>query len=120
MDNIYELFLSLDKLTKSIYEKHYNSENYEVIFNEDGLLLVKKTNNESINLDHEKIILDVVRSMSKKYKPDGIVHIDLSNEIKSILEKIKDDEIVRGTDNRITWPIRQALTKAIILKKNSI
>ena len=32
-------------------------------------------------------------SMSKKYKPDGIVHIDLSNEIKSILEKIKEQTL---------------------------
>ena len=61
--------------------------------------------------------LHISLKKAKKYNPDGIIYIDLSKEVNSILDKINDDGNVRGFDNRITWPIRQAFTKAIISKK---
>ena len=114
MKNKYELLMNLDDITKNVYEKYYSSENYETIFNENGILFVKKTNNQENNLKHEKIVLEVIISMAKKYKQDGIINIDLSHELEAIMEKIKDDENVRHVDNRISWPIRQAFTKAIV------
>ena len=117
MKNKYELLMNLDDITKNVYEKCYNSENYETIFNGEGILFVKKTNNQETNLKHEKIVLEVIISMAKKYKQDGIIHIDLSHELEAIMEKIKDDENIRHVDNRISWPIRQAFTKAIVSKK---
>lgn len=118
MNNKYELFLNVDSLTKSVYENGFNSKGYEIIYKDDDILFVKKVNAKYYNQQHEKIVIDVIVSMAKKYNPDGIVHINLSNEVNSILDKIKDDENVRGFDNRITWPIRQAFTKAIVSKKN--
>lgn len=118
MENRYELFISIDQLTQSVYEKSFNSKGYEIIYNDDNILFLKKTNRDDFNKQHEKTVLDVIISIAKKYKTDGIVHIDLSNEVNSILVKIKDEENVRGFDNRITWPIRQAFTKAIISKKD--
>lgn len=117
MNNKYELFLNIDSLTKSVYENGFNSKGYEIIYKDDNILFVKKVNVQYYNQQHEKIVIDVIVSMAKKYNPDGIVHIDLSDEVNSILDKIKDDENVRGFDNRITWPIRQAFTKAIASKK---
>ena len=113
----YKLFMNLDDITKNVYEKYYNSENYETIFNGNGILFVKKMNNQATNFKHEKIVLEVIISMAKKYKQDGIIHIDLSREIESIMEEIKDYENIRHVDNRISWPIRQAFTKAIVAKK---
>lgn len=118
MENRYELFINIDQLTQSVYEKSFNSKGYEIIYNDDNILFLKKTNRDDFNKQHEKTVLDVIISIAKKYKTDGIVHIDLSNEVNSILVKIKDEENVRGFDNRITWPIRQAFTKAIISKKD--
>ena len=118
MENKYELFISIDQLTQSVYEKSFNSKGYEIIYNDDNILFLKKTNRDDFNKQQEKTVLDVIISIAKKYKTDGIVHIDLSNEVNSILVKIKDEENVRGFDNRITWPIRQAFTKAIISKKD--
>lgn len=118
MENKYELFISIDQLTQSVYEKSFNSKGYEIIYNDDNILFLKKTNRDDFNKQHEKTVLDVIISIAKKYKTDGIVHIDLSNEVNFILVKIKDEENVRGFDNRITWPIRQAFTKAIISKKD--
>ena len=109
--------MNLDDITKNVYEKYYGSENYETIFNGNGILFVKKMNNQETNLKHEKIVLEVIISMAKKYKQDGIIHIDLSHEIEYIMEEIKDDENIRHVDNRISWPIRQAFTKAIVSKK---
>ena len=117
MENKYEIFISVDHLAQSVYEKSFKSKDYEIIYNDDNILYLKKINNENYNKQHEKTVLDVITSMAKKYNPDGIVHIDLSNEVNSILDQIKNDENVRGFDNRITWPIRQAFTKAIISKK---
>ena len=118
MENKYELFINIDQLTQSVYEKSFNSKGYEIIYNDDNILFLKKTNRDHFNKQHEKTVLDVIISIAKKYKTDGIVHIDLSNEVNFILVKIKDEENVRGFDNRITWPIRQAFTKAIISKKD--
>lgn len=118
MENRYELFINIDQLTQSVYEKSFNSKGYEIIYNDDNILFLKKINRDDFNKQHEKTVLDVIISIAKKYKTDGIVHIDLSNEVNSILVKIKDEENVRGFDNRITWPIRQAFTKAIISKKD--
>ena len=117
MKNKYELLMNLDDITKNVYEKYYSSENYETIFNGNGILFVKKMNNQATNFKHEKIVLEVIISMAKKYKQDGIIHIDLSREIESIMEEIKDYENIRHVDNRISWPIRQAFTKAIVAKK---
>ena len=90
-----------------------------IIYNDDDILFVKKLNSKDINEKKEKIILEVIISMAKKYKANGIVHIDFSNEVNSILDEIKDVETVKGFDNRITWPIRQVFIKAII-EKNKI
>lgn len=118
MENKYEIFINIDHLTQSVYEKSFKSKDYEIIYNEDNILFLKKINSEDYNKQHEKTILNVIISMAKKYNPDGIVHMNLSDEVNSILDKIKDDENIRGFDNRITWPIRQAFTKAIVSKKN--
>ena len=60
--NKYELIANLTKETKEIYEKHYLSEKYELIVNEDNMILAKKTDNEDINLNHEEIIIKVIKS----------------------------------------------------------
>lgn len=117
MDNKYELFFCVDSLMKSVYVKSFNSKGYEIIYNDDDILFVKKGNVQYYNQQHEKTVIDVIVSIAKKYNPDGIIYIDLSKEVNSILDKINDDENVRGFDNRITWPIRQAFTKAISSKK---
>lgn len=119
MENKYELFITIDQLTKDVYEKSFKSKGYEIIYNDDDILFVKKLNSKDINEKKEKIILEVIISMAKKYKANGIVHIDFSNEVNSILDEIKDVETVKGFDNRITWPIRQVFIKAII-EKNKI
>ena len=115
--NKYELISNLTKETKEIYEKHYLSEKYELIVNEDNMILAKKTDNEDINLNHEEIIIKVIKSMIKKYNGYGILYINLTKEINSILDSIKEDTNLRTTDNRISWPIRQAIVKAIADKK---
>lgn len=117
MDNKYELFFCVDSLMKNVYVKNFNSKGYEIIYNDDDILFVKKGNVQYYNQQHEKTVIDVIVSIAKKYNPDGIIYIDLSKEVNSILDKINDDGNVRGFDNRITWPIRQAFTKAISSKK---
>lgn len=116
MENEYEVIANLNKETKKVYENYYNSENYEILINKDDMILVKKNNNININLEHEKIITRVLESMLKRYSGHGIIYINLTKEFNLILERIKDIPNVRPVDNTITWPLRQAITKAIINK----
>ena len=116
MENEYEVIANLNKETKKVYENHYNAENYKLLINEDDVILVKKENNANINIEHEKLIVKVLSSMIKKYSGHGILYINLTKEFNSILKRIEGDCNVRGSDNVIIWPLRQAITKAIVNK----
>lgn len=112
----YKLLINLSKELQKIYEKSFKEENYDLLVNEEGIIIAKKTKDTNINLEHEDLIIRTVKSMAKKYKQLGVIYIDLSKEINSILEQLEIDEKIGIADKRITWPIRQAITKAIIEK----
>ncbi len=118
MENKYILLTNLEASTKKVYEKHFESEKYEILVNNENMIIAKQTNNNDINLEHEKTIIEVLESMARKYTSSKVLYIDLTKDINSILKKIEGDEIVRHTDNRITWAIRQAITKAIASKSD--
>ena len=118
MENKYEVFFNLDDITKDVYKKRFVSEDYEIVADEEGVFFVKKLNNKDINLENEKVIVSVIKSMAKLYSRNvkGVLHIDFTNYVKQKKKKIKDEK-VKSFDNRITWQIRQAITKAIVDKK---
>lgn len=116
MENKYKLLINLSSEMQKIYEKSYKEEKYDLLVNEDGIIIAKKNNDNSINLEHEELIIRTVSSMAKKYTQVGFLYIDLTKVINSILKKLRDDGKIRIADKRITWPIRQAITKAIVDK----
>lgn len=116
MENKYKLLINLSSEMQKIYEKSYKEEKYDLLVNEDGIIIAKKNNDNSINLEHEELIIRTVSSMAKKYTQVGFLYIDLTKVINSILKKIENDGKIRIADKRITWPIRQAITKAIVDK----
>ena len=116
MENKYKLLINLSSEMQKIYEKSYKEEKYDFLVNEDGIIIAKKNNDNSINLEHEELIIRTVSSMAKKYTQVGFLYIDLTKVINSILKKLRDDGKIRIADKRITWPIRQAITKAIVDK----
>ena len=120
MENEYEIIANLNNETKKIYEKHYNSENYDILLNENDMILAKKNNNIDINLKHEKLISEVLVSMIKKYKGHGLIYINLTKEYNLILKRIKDIPNIKTTNNAITWPLRQAILKALINKNDQL
>ncbi len=120
MENKYELFINLNNEIKKIYIKYFEEEKYELLINEEKILLARKTNNKNkINLNHELEIVKLIKSMAKRQKANGILYINLTKEINTILQRTNNENNIKCTDNRISWPIRQAFTKAIILKENS-
>ena len=116
MENKYKLLINLSSEMQKIYEKSYKEEKYDLLVNEDGIIIAKKNNDNSINLEHEELIIRTVSSMAKKYTQVGFLYIDLTKVINSILKKLRDDGKIRIADKRITWTIRQAITKAIVDK----
>ena len=116
MENKYKLLINLSSEMQKIYEKSYKEEKCDLLVNEDGIIIAKKNNDNSINLEHEELIIRTVSSMAKKYTQAGFLYIDLTKVINSILKKLRDDGKIRIADKRITWPIRQEITKAIVDK----
>ena len=116
MENKYKLLINLSSEMQKIYEKSYKEEKCDLLVNEDGIIIAKKNNDNSINLEHEELIIRTVSSMAKKYTQVGFLYIDLTKVINSILKKLRDDGKIRIADKRITWPIRQEITKAIVDK----
>ena len=116
MENKYKLLINLSSEMQKVYVKSYKEEKYDLLVNEDGIIIAKKNNDNSINLEHEELIIRTVSSMAKKYTQAGFLYIDLTKVINSILKKLRDDGKIRMADKRITWPIRQEITKAIVDK----
>jgi altronate dehydratase len=114
MENKYEIIINLNEQTKKVYEKNYNEEGYELIANEDNLIFAKKTYNKNINEEKEKAVTNLALNMVKRCNIKGVLHIDLTNEIHSIIKKIENEENVDFKNNNLSWAIRQAITKAII------
>ena len=120
MENKYLLLINLEKQTKKIYEEKFKKENYNFLLNQDNIILVKKVNNKESNKKSEKnneeLIVRYVESICNKYNNYGFLYIDLTKEINNILKDLEKDEKIRVADQRITWRIRQAITKAILNK----
>ena len=119
MENKYEVFVNIEKETKKVYERYYETEGYQFLIKEDAILFVKKQNTDEINSAHEKDLVRLVQSMITKYLHLGTFYLDLSQEINSILRQSVEKTELHLTDNYITWPLRQAITKAISHKNTS-
>lgn len=120
MENKYLLLINLEKQTKKVYEEKFKKENYNFLLNQDNIILVKKVNNKESNKKSEKnneeLIVRYVESICNKYNNYGFLYIDLTKEINNILKDLEKDGKIRVADQRITWRIRQAITKAILNK----
>ena len=117
MENKYLLLINLEKQTKKIYEEKFKKENYNFLLNEDNVILVKKGNEnnkeKTEDKNNEEIIVKYVESICHKYNNYVFSYIDLTKEINNILKDLEKDEKIRVADQRITWRIRQAITKTI-------
>ena len=89
MENKYILLTNLEASTKKVYEKHFESEKYDMLVNNENMIIAKQTNNNDINLEHEKTIIEVLESMARKYTSSKVLYIDLTKDINSILKKIE-------------------------------
>lgn len=116
MKNKYILILNADKLTKSVYEKHFRAESYDIIVDEGNMFFVKKIENEQTNFKYEKYIIDITISIIKKYKIDKFIYMNFTNRFNDIFNKISKEEAVNQIDNRITWAVRQEIVRILINK----
>lgn len=120
MENKYEVFVNLSPEMKKVYEKHFETEDFEIMESNDTILFVKKTNNGKVNKSHEESIVKLIINMVKRYSHKGIFYMDLTEQINLILKKSEGKNELNLTDNYITWPIRKAITKAISSKNANI
>jgi len=118
MENKYEMLVNLKPEMKKVYQKYFETEGYQFLVNEENIIFVKKQNCDTVNLEHEKEITKLIQNMIKKYSLDGILYLDFSSEMNSILQKSEGKDKLNLTDKYITWPIRQAIAKAVLNKRN--
>ena len=123
MENKYLLLINLEKQTKKIYEEKFKKENYNFLLNEDNIILVKKEdektkekNKQDVKNNSKETIVKYIESISRRYNNYGFLYIDLTKEINNILKDLEKDKKIRVADQRITWRIRQAITKTILDK----
>ena len=121
MENNYKVFFGIEPETKKIFEKNLISEGYNIVeTDEKEILFVKKCKDiEEEYRQAEQIAIKILISIIKKYLGRGLIYIDFSEDMEKIIENIKENNYNFKKDNRITWRIRQAITKAIIDKNKT-
>ena len=122
MENNYKLFFGIEAETKKVFENNLISEGYQIIeTEEDKILFAKKSSGieKEEDLKAEQVAIRILISMLKKYTGNGLIYIDFSEDMKKIIDNIKENHYNYKNDNRITWRIRQAITKAIIDKNKT-
>lgn len=95
MKNKYKVFLNLDNITKDLYKNIFLYKNYNIIF-------------------EEQVIESIIRKMYKINNSKKVIIIDFTNDVEQIMKKIENIDDIKSTDNRITWQIRQTITKALL------
>lgn len=118
MENEYKLFLNLKNEMKNIYEKNLKNEEYDILINDNKILFARKVNNKNVNIEHEKQLVKLIESMAKRQNTKGILYINLTAEINSILQRYKNIETINYNDKMVSWPIRQAFTKAMVMRED--
>lgn len=119
MENIYKVFIGVKTETKKIFEKNLISEGYQIIKTDvDEILFSKKSTGIETEeyLKAEQIATRILIGIIKKYIGRGFIYLDFSKDMKKIIENLKENNYHFKIDNRITWRIRQAITRAIINK----
>ena len=123
MNNNYKIFIGVKKEAKKIFEKNLVSEGYQIIkTNDDEILFAKKSSQNETEeyLKVEQIATKILISIVKRYKGRGVIYLDFSEDMKKIIENLIENNYRFKIDNRITWRIRQAITKAIINKNGEV
>lgn len=120
MKNKYVLIINLMDETKNVYKKQFETENYEILIDEKNTILAKKVYDNKINIEHEKLIIKFIKCMANKYEKYGVIYIDLTEVIYSILKNIENIKEIKYIDNNITLPIRQAIMRSISQKEDSL
>lgn len=123
MYNSYKIFIGVKKDTKKIFEKILISEGYQIIkIDEDEILFAKKSIESETKeyLKAEQFATKILISIVKKYKEKGLIYLDFSEDMEKIIENLKENHYHFKIDNRITWRIRQAITRAIIEKNGEV
>lgn len=119
MKEKYELVANLDSVTKKIYEKYFRLNKYTFLINEERLLFVKK-GFIKVNQEDELKIMIVIKNMINAYKCDKIIYVNLTNEVREILNKMENNSNIKCVDHIITFPIRKVIINSIRNKYGKI
>lgn len=96
--------------TAKIYESSFQKEGYATISKTEDILIVAK---ESHATYFEKDVTEIILNIAKKYRQSEVYFVDLT----TIIDKLHDTPEKK---DMLAWWTRQAITKAIVVKKKEI
>lgn len=112
MNNEYILICNYDQITKDKLLDGYVKDNFNVIYNEQKILLLKKENS-SVNKENEELMTNLFINMLKKFNVQKSIVVDLSSDFKKLLEYISKCSDISPEKNKTTWYLRQIITKIL-------
>ena len=106
----YLLLFNMDKLSNKVFLKSYLDDGFEIVFDTDNSILIKKNNNRIID---EDIYIKILSSYLNRKK----LNSDIKGKIIDLTDAFKYAESKKGYDkfdNRFDWYIRNTIVKEII------
>lgn len=110
--NEYILICNYDNITKETLLNGYTKENFNIIYNEKEILLLKK-DNTNLNDKNEELLLDLFVNMLKKFNIQKPITADLSSDFKHVLDYMSKHTDITHEKNKTTWYIRQIISKLL-------
>ncbi|MBR6948834.1 MAG: hypothetical protein IKH54_01445 [Bacilli bacterium] len=108
----YLLLYNVDGLSKGIFLKSYLDDGFEIVFDLNNYILIKKDSNNIIDEDiYVKIVYSFLNSSSIIKNSKGKI-IDLTSAFKYAESKNGYNKL----DNKFDWYIRNTIIKEIINK----
>ena len=116
--NKYIFFINIEEQARKIYEKSYKNSEYERVkkdFVPENIMIIKKEYEKKLSDE----ILEFTLNLILKYNIKETMILDLSNELKSIIEQYEGNWTQYVKSNHIyILKLKKAIETNIVNKKN--
>ncbi len=110
MEEEYLIILSEEENMTKVLEQVSNQTKYEIIAQDKYVLMISKSP-QKIQL--EKSAIELIISIARKQRTNDVTLVDITKIVQYILNGKEDIDY----DTKLSWMIRQAITKALSQKK---
>lgn len=113
MKNEYKAIANINDGTKKVFNRCFKSEGFSIIWSEGNLLIAKKGEDNSVDVEYERIISEQVKERTKKCDSKGVLYLDLTQEFSTIMDTLKNESGALNAENKVFDSIDEAINRAI-------